>query len=101
MKKTPFRIAAERFAEKTELNENAACLELCSIVTGSWYNECIECDFFVYRFRPSNDEYNEYECDGRCWLTSKNTHEDQNRQDRILALLFCEQLWLDEQKRNP
>lgn len=90
--KTPFRIAAERFADRT--NKSFGCCQ--ELDNHDEYGSAS--DYFNRMFRPTDKEGVEYQVYWWYWMESNKQSSQQNRNDRILALLFCEQLWLDEHK---
>lgn len=93
--KTPFRIAAEKYF-KRDYRSVGCCFQLRN---STEFFLALECELFFKRtFEPTHGERVQFETGFLWWMESYKQTPEQNRNDRILALLFCEQLWLDEQK---
>lgn len=95
-KKTAFRIAAE-------LINNGYSQGCCGAI-----EHCNPFDFhvllmrayFIRFFEPTFKEMIKYKVEPLYWMASPYQSIEQDTNDRILALLICEQVWEQEQNLN-
>lgn len=60
-----------------------------------------ESDFFTVWFKPTEKEIETYNHLYGPWMGTADSNSKQDNNLRILALLFAEQLWLDNQQLTP
>lgn len=97
-KPTPFRVAAQRFAEGRNV-KRGACEEISMIVTANDMCSCKEEKFFRYYLSPNSDDIQEYCTPADFWFETFYGIPDDATPDRILALLICEQVWIQEENK--
>lgn len=95
MTKTVYYKAAELLDEYGQWFNQGACTAI-NVVDG----DMKYCMWFTNLFEPSAVEAHQYHSVCDFWLYSNNRSFAQNKQDRIIALLFADLIYQDELKQS-